>query len=139
MLFQSQGPFVQLQILRDSNEVNLNAVPLMLSTGLQKIREGIDDASLPENNFPRVGSLVVNALISSLCEDEPLIKRTALDFMFTHLRIKSEYLGENEKEVLVEALLRLFKKKEISITKRVNRWLFGKEDEENRYLITEKN
>lgn len=59
--------------------------------------------------------------------------------MFTHLRIKSEYLGENEKEVLVEALLRLFKKKEISITKRVNRWLFGKEDEENRYLITEKN
>jgi hypothetical protein len=83
----------------------------MISTGLQKIREGIDDLTLPENNFPRVGTLVVNALISSLSEDEPLIKRTALDFMFTHLRIKSEYLGENEKEVLVEALLRLFKKK----------------------------
>ena len=83
----------------------------MISTGLQKIREGIDDLTLPENNFPRAGTLVVNALISSLSEDEPLIKRTALDFMFTHLRIKSEYLGENEKEVLVEALLRLFKKK----------------------------
>ena len=41
--------------------------------------------------------------------------------------------------MLVEALLRLFKKKEISITKRVNRWIFGKEDEENRYTITEKN
>lgn len=73
----------------------------MISPGLQKIREGIDDLTLPENNFPRVGTLVVNALISSLSEDEPLIKRTALDFMFTHLRIKSEHLGENEKEVLV--------------------------------------
>jgi hypothetical protein len=39
----------------------------------------------------------------------------------------------------VEALLRLFKKKEISISKRVNRWIFGKEDEENRYTINEKN
>jgi hypothetical protein len=39
----------------------------------------------------------------------------------------------------VEALLRLYKKKEISITKRVNRWIFGKEDEENRYTINEKN
>lgn len=48
--------------------------------------------------------------------------------MFTHLRIKSELLTEDDRKVLVEALLRLFKKKEISITKRVNRWIFGKED-----------
>ena len=41
--------------------------------------------------------------------------------------------------MLVEAAVRLFRKKEISLTKRVNRWLFGKEDEENRYLISEKN
>ena len=40
---------------------------------------------------------------------------------------------------MVEALLRLFHKKDSSLTKRANRWLFGKEDEENRYLITEKN
>jgi hypothetical protein len=55
--------------------------------------------------------------------------------MFSHLRIKSDLLTEDDRAVLVEALLRLFKKKEISITKRVNRWIFGKEDEENRYII----
>lgn len=59
--------------------------------------------------------------------------------MFSHLRIKSDLLTEDDRAVLVEALLRLFKKKEISITKRVNRWIFGKEDEENRYVINEKN
>lgn len=111
----------------------------MVSPGIQKIREGVDDPSLPENNFPRMGTLVVGALISTLEEEEPIIRRTALDFMFSHLRIKSDRLGESERGVLVEALLRLFRKKEISITKRVNRWLFGKEDEENRFLITEKN
>ena len=41
--------------------------------------------------------------------------------------------------MLVESLLRLFQRKDISITKRVNRWLFGKEDEENRFVITDKN
>ena len=73
--------------------------------------------------------MVINSLISCLEEDTPTIKRAALDFMFTHLRIKSELLTEDDRSVLVEALLRLFKKKEISITKRVNRWIFGKEDE----------
>lgn len=68
-----------------------------------------------------------------------MIKRTALDFMFSHLRIKSELLCDSDRAVVVEALLRLFRKKEISITKRVNRWIFGKEDEESRYVINEKN
>lgn len=49
--------------------------------------------------------------------------------MFSHLRIKSELFGDADRAVLVEALLRLYRKKEISITKRVNRWIFGKEDE----------
>lgn len=59
--------------------------------------------------------------------------------MFSHLRLKSDILNENDKKLLVEAVLRLFRKKEISITKRVNRWLFGKENEENNFVITHKN
>jgi hypothetical protein len=39
----------------------------------------------------------------------------------------------------VEALLRLFYRKDISVSRRVNRWLFGKEDEEGRFNINEKN
>jgi hypothetical protein len=68
-----------------------------------------------------------------------VVKRAALDFMFSHLRIKSDVLDENDRKLLVEAIVSLYKRKEISICKRANRWLFGKEDEENRYLITEKN
>lgn len=33
----------------------------------------------------------------------------------------------------------MFVRKELTITKRVNGWLFGKPDDENKYLITEKN
>lgn len=59
--------------------------------------------------------------------------------MFSHLRLKSDVLDENDRHVLVEAGIRLFKKKEVSITKRVNRWMFGKENEEGVYEITERN
>jgi hypothetical protein len=110
----------------------------MVSAGIAMIKEGIDTPST-ENNFPNLNTLVINSLISCLEEEQPTIKRAALDFMFSHLRIKSELLTDEDREVLVEALLRLFKKKEISISKRVNRWIFGKEDDENRYAITEKN
>jgi hypothetical protein len=36
-------------------------------------------------------------------------------------------------------VLNLYVKKELTITKRVNGWLFGKPDEENKYVITDKN
>jgi len=68
----------------------------------------------------------MSALISSLEEEDSVIRRCALDFMQSHLRIKSDKLGNKERSVLVEALLRLFHRKDISIAKRVNRWLFGK-------------
>lgn len=54
-----------------------------------------------DNNFPNLNTLVVNSLISCFEEDEPTIKRAALDFMFTHLRIKSELLTEDDRKVLV--------------------------------------
>lgn len=60
----------------------------MVSVGISQIKEGIDEPTT-ENNYPNLNTLVVNALISCLEEDQPTIKRTALDFMFTHLRIKS--------------------------------------------------
>lgn len=73
----------------------------MVSVGIQRIREGIDDTNLKENNFPHLGSLVLSALINSLEEEEAVIRRTALDFMQSHLRIRSELLGKEERSVLV--------------------------------------
>lgn len=82
---------------------------------------------------------MVNALIACLEDSSQFIKKSVLDFMFSHLRLKSDVLDENDRHVLVEAGIRLFKKKEVSITKRVNRWMFGKENEEGVYEITERN
>lgn len=60
--------------------------------------------------------------------------------MCTHLRVKNKVFENEDKKIIVEAALLLFVKKELTITKRVNNWLFGKPDEEeNKYFITEKN
>lgn len=59
--------------------------------------------------------------------------------MFTHLRLKSEVFDQKDRQILVEAVMRLFKRKQVSITRRINRWLLGKENDEGVYEITEKN
>ena len=58
------------------------------------------------------------------------MKRHMLDFMCSHLRVKNKVFENEDKKVIVEAALLLFVKKELTITKRVNNWLFGKPDEE---------
>lgn len=58
------------------------------------------------------------------------VKRAVLDFMFTHLRLKSDVFSENDRKILVEAGIRHFRRKDVSVTKRVNRWLLGKENED---------
>jgi hypothetical protein len=87
-LFESQAPFRKSLLLQEESDIKLNTVPLMISQGICQIKEGIDTNSV-ENNFPNLNTLVVNSLISCLEEDQPSIKRAVLDFMFTHLRIKS--------------------------------------------------
>lgn len=59
--------------------------------------------------------------------------------MFSHLRLKSNVLEENDRKLLVEAGIRLFRRKDVSVTKRVNRWLLGKENAEGVFEITDKN
>lgn len=53
------------------------------------------------NNYPNHNTLVVSALISCLEDPSQFIKRAILDFMFTHLRLKSNVLDEGDKKVLV--------------------------------------
>jgi hypothetical protein len=121
-----------------SHEIKLSRVPLVMSPGLEHVKKNMNQ-NMIENNFPHHNTLIVNALVVCLEDKCSLTKRLALDFMFTHLRMKSEVLDDEDRKVLVEAMMRQFRRKEISITKRVNRWLLGKENEDNEYVITEKN
>ena len=95
--------------------------------GIENIKQ-IGEANVDENNFCNHNTLIVNAIISCLDDPSPFIKRSTLDFMFSHLRLKSDVLDEQDKKILTEAIIRLFRKKEMSVIKRVDRWLLGREN-----------
>lgn len=97
------------------------------------------DADSNENSFPNKSSLTLNAVIACLEDENQLIKRQMLDFLFTHLKLSNDYLSEQDKLVLVEAVTQLLIRKDLSVTRRVNQWLFGKPDLDNKYQITERN
>ncbi|CAK55597.1 unnamed protein product (macronuclear) [Paramecium tetraurelia] len=129
---------IQAMDNKAQNEIRKRTIVVEQSMELKRkqalmiIEDGIDEET-PENNFP---PLYVSALISSLEDENQLIKRQALDMMYTHL--KSNVIQES-KEILVEASLKLLIRKDLSVTRRVNQWLFGKPDMDNKYQITEQN
>lgn len=63
----------------------------MLTPGIEVIKEGISYDN-NENNFPHHNTLVCSSLIACLEDPSIFVKRAALDFMFTHLRLKSDVL-----------------------------------------------
>lgn len=90
-------------------------------------------------DFPNKSSLILNTLIHCLEDENQLVKRNVLDFMYTHLKAQCALFSDQDRLVLVEAVLYLLVKKDVSITRRVNMWLFGKPDLENKYPVTEAN
>ena len=92
-----------------------------------------------ETNYPNKSSLVINAILACLEDENNLVQRNALDFMYTHLKLNFEYFTDEEKRIFVEAVLYLLYRKELSLTRRVYSWLFGKPNLDNKYEITEKN
>lgn len=73
-------------------------------------------------------------------EDENLlVQKACLDFMFSHFKLASDLFSEEEKNILVEAALNLLIKKDQQIQRRVYTWIFGPPDMENKYQVTEKN
>jgi len=89
--------------------------------------------------YPNKSSLVLNALISGLEEDNNLVQKMCLDFLHSHFKLASPLFSDKEKATLVEAALNLLMKKDQQILRRVYTWLFGPPDMENKYQVTEKN
>ncbi|KRX02740.1 Armadillo-type fold [Pseudocohnilembus persalinus] len=98
----------------------------------QGINENIDTV-----NFPNKSTLVINAIIECLEDETPLVRRTILDFLIQHLSIKSNFLSDTDRMILIQALLYQMQKKDASMIKRVNTWLFGKADDDNRYNVSQ--
>ena len=89
--------------------------------------------------YPNKSSLVINALIACLEDENVLVQKIALDFLYTHFKPQSDLFNTQEKYILVEAALNLLMKKDQQILRRVYTWLFGPPDMENKYQVTEKN
>lgn len=92
-----------------------------------------------ETNYPNKSSLIVNSILACLEDENSLVQRNVLDFMYTHLKLNFEYFSDKEKMIFVEAVLYLLYRKELSLTRRVYSWLFGKPNLDNKYEINEKN
>lgn len=58
--------------------------------------------------------------------------------MYKYLPLKSEALPDQGKLRLAKCVVWLLEKRDTSVTRKINLWLFGKPDDENRYNIQEK-
>lgn len=102
----------------------------------EEIEIGID-LDNDENNFPNMSTLVINTIISCLEDPNLLVKKEILDFMIANLKPTSPLLNDQNRVTLIEASLSLLINRDVSQNRRVNSWLFGKPDQENKYVITE--
>ena len=103
------------------------------------LKTAIIEPPTPNRNnvyFPK-GSVVLNASLACF-EDEASIKKLILDYLGAHLNLNEEILTHNEKRVLIEGALKLLEKKDISINRRLYKWIFGG-DIDNEISITSDN
>jgi len=86
--------------------------------------------------FPK-GSVVLNASLACF-EDEASIKKLILDYLGAHLNLNDDVLSQKERRVLIEGAIKLFEKKDISINRRLYKWIFGG-DIDNEIVINSEN
>ena len=98
---------------------------------LNEFKEGFTQ----QENLPR-GNLLLNAVKACLNDENKLVKRGILDLVNAHVRLTdSLLLTEDNKVELVEAMLHLLIKRDLSITRRIYLWFFGDADDDNSYVI----
>ena len=84
---------------------------------------------------PHIETLVTNALIACVKDANILVTKTALDFLYKYLPLKSELLSNDSKMKLSHAVIWLLGRRDMGVTRKINLWLFGKLDAENKFII----
>ena len=98
----------------------------------------IDKLDDDQKHYPHKSTLVINAILACLEDESPVVQRTVLEFMYTHLKLSMKLFTKADKLVLVEAVLYLLIKKENTHDRRIYDWLFGKPNLDNKYAVEEK-
>lgn len=82
--------------------------------------------------YPNKSQLIMNALIAGLSiqEDQVQVNRGTLDFMISHMPIKSEINSIQENIKLVECATLAYTKKDFAVLNKISNWLFEHIDED---------
>lgn len=140
---QSKEADLEWSISNDQTVVKANLVesdnPIIVASKelYQDLRVAFaEPVSRTEVYFPK-GAVLLNAALACL-EDENSIKKLMLDYLGQNLDLQGDTLTEREKTILIEGSLKLFEKKDISINRRLYKWIFGG-DIDNEIEITPEN
>ena len=64
--------------------------------------------------------------------------KTGLDFLYKYLPLKSEILSNESKMKLAHSIIWFLGKRDMGVTRKINLWLFGKLDSNNKFVINVK-
>lgn len=87
---------------------------------------------------PSIETLCVNALTLCIEDQNVLAIKASLDFLYKYLPLKSEIISDQAKLRLAKSVVWLLGKRDTSVTRKINLWLFGKPDDENQYTVNHK-
>ena len=82
--------------------------------------------------YPNKSKLIMNALVSglSIVEDQVQVNRGTLDFLISHMPIKSQINTIEETIKLCECATLAYTKKDFAVLNKVSNWLFEHIDED---------
>ena len=82
--------------------------------------------------YPNKSKLILNALMAglSIAEDQVQVNRGTLDFMISHMPIKSQINSIEENIKLVECATLAYTKKDFAVLNKISNWLFEHIDED---------
>ena len=82
--------------------------------------------------YPNKSKLILNALMAglSIADDQVQVNRGTLDFMISHMPIKSQINSIEENIKLVECATLAYTKKDFAVLNKISNWLFEHIDED---------
>lgn len=126
-----------LELQNDTLEnLNDNQAKMKLKKEIEEINEKLSE---DQKFFPNKSTLVINAILACLEDENSNVQKAVLEFMYTHLKLNKKLFTKGDKLILVEAVLYLLIKKENAHDRRVYDWLFGKPNLDNKYEVENNN
>lgn len=84
-----------------------------------------------ESFYPNLNVLVINALISTIEDENVHVQRNALDFIISRFPITNQLLNFNQKISIIVSGLALLVRNEYSTTRRLIAWLIGSNQDDD--------